>query len=92
MQRKTKPLQALYIERYEHVESLLRALRDVRAENPTLFDHPDKLWSMNETTMCTETTKKIKVFGSASRHHSGGRASTGGKMRKQITAIVEISA
>ena len=87
-----KSVAKLRAERYDHVASLERALKEVEKRNPNIFSHAERLWNMDETAIEVEYGKKRKVFSSSKSHHGGTKSQRGGKQSKHITAVVAVSA
>ena len=81
----------LRAENLDHVATFTRALQNVEKDHPTIFNNSDKLWNLDETEICADTGRKIKVFGSSSTHHGGSRAQHG-RAGRHVTAVMCCSA
>jgi len=87
-----KEVAKLRAECFSHVNSLVRALKNVAADYPGIFDSPSRLWNVDETKVSSEFGERQKVFGSANTHHGGSIASRVAGGGKHVTAVIAISA
>ena len=67
-------------------------LNAVEQENHSIFQHPRRLWNVDETEISADYGKIRKVYSSANSNHGGFFAQSGSGPSKHVTAIVDISA
>lgn len=55
----------------DHVATIAIALQEIEEKHGVIFHDADRVWNMDETSICTEAGKVVKVLSGVHNHHGG---------------------
>jgi len=86
-----KELAKLLAENPQHAASLKVALESVRADFPDIYDDPNRIWNMDETSIDGSGNVR-KIFCASAGSNTGSRVDGDATNGKHVTCVVTTSA